>query len=669
MAPRRFYALDSVRAIAMLLGVVYHALLFGGGMMMMGGGGGSNGGQVLAGWVHSFRMALFFMISGFFSHMMFLKYGVWSYLAKRWWRLGAAMVVYLAVLFGINQISGRNGQGGFGPPRGRGPGGPGMAAGARPEGPGGPGRPGGFNPGGGPGGPGNPGGFTGPGGPGGPGGQNGPGGQSGPRGPGGPGGPGQGGFGPPPGGFGPPPGDGPDDDDFGGPGGPGGPGDFSPNRFLAEAIVEAGDKDHDGSLTAGELSGLGKEWFKKLDKNNSGKVTAKQFENRFPSLFMPAPNPGGPGDGMPRMNPIMFLSRGMGPGVFKAVDADKDGTLREAELADAMAKWAGDWAESGKSSVSVKQLTDGLTKVLPKFEMGGPFGGNAPIGQFLFGDKAREFGMGPMWFLWFLIVFATAGPLVACLFGKLSGVAGTGRVDTLLTTLLRAGLFPVLLAAVCVPVLWFDGTGVGRPPDGMSAIGSTFPDVMFRYHPDWPYFMTWFMAGWLLYRLRDQLELLGRFWLPTFVVGIAAHFYAETFSSGGMPFGPPSDDIEPSRKLLGYFVFAIAATSTSFGMMGFFQRYLNKPARLPRYLADTAFWIYLLHQELLIQVILPRLQPLGLPWWLQLAGALTSVVVVAAVTFELFIRRTPLTYLFGPAPAKKKKPEMPPGPSPVPSAG
>lgn len=36
----RYYALDSVRGIAMLLGVVYHALLFGGEMMMGPGGPG-----------------------------------------------------------------------------------------------------------------------------------------------------------------------------------------------------------------------------------------------------------------------------------------------------------------------------------------------------------------------------------------------------------------------------------------------------------------------------------------------------------------------------------------------------------------------------------------------------------------------------------------------------
>jgi Acyltransferase family/EF hand len=630
VAKPRFYALDSVRAVAMLLGVVYHALLFGGGMMMMGPGGpgrGGNGGQILMEWVHSFRMALFFMISGFFSHMMLKRYGVWPYLAKRWWRLGGAMVVYLAVLFGINQLTGgrggpfRGGPGGFGPPRGGGR--PEMTGGQRGFGPGGPGGERGFGPGG-------PGGFGGPGGPAGR---------------------------PPPdfargggtGGFGGPPGFGPG----------GGPMDFSAGGLLANGIVEAGDKNQDGTLTADELAQLGKDWFKALDTKHVGQLNPKEFSERFSSLFAPNSEGDESDDGMPRFNPLMFMGRGLAPGVFKVLDTDKDGVLREAEMSASMAKWTEDFANA-KQGLTQKQLSEGLTKVLPKMQMpgprGGPFGGTPVVGRFLFGDHAGEFGMGPMWFLWFLIVFATLGPAVAWIGGRVAGAIGWERVDGALVGMLRWGGFPLLLAGACVPILWLDGTSVGRPPDGMTAIGSTFPDVMFRYHPDWPYFMTWFMTGWLLYRLRGHLDGLGRGWPVFLAVGIGMHFYGKTFSSGGgMPFGP-QEEIEPSRQFLGYLTFMLAAAGTSFGMMGLFQRHLNRPARIPRYLADTAFWIYLLHQELLTQVILPRLTPLRLPWWLQLPAALGCVLAVAFTTFELLVRRTPLTWLFGPTPSGKPKP-------------
>ena len=95
----RYHALDSVRGVAMLLGVVFHALMF---RMFAGdappglpgmGMGGTGASRYFQDWLHSFRMPLFFLISGFFARMMFKKYGLKRYLLKRWQRLGVCLVV------------------------------------------------------------------------------------------------------------------------------------------------------------------------------------------------------------------------------------------------------------------------------------------------------------------------------------------------------------------------------------------------------------------------------------------------------------------------------------------------------------------------------------------------------------------------------------------------
>lgn len=83
---QRFHALDSVRATAMLLGVVYHSMMF---RMMVGGGspgpmGMGGPSRYLQDWLHCFRMPLFFLISGFFGRMVLEKYGTGAYLRKRW---------------------------------------------------------------------------------------------------------------------------------------------------------------------------------------------------------------------------------------------------------------------------------------------------------------------------------------------------------------------------------------------------------------------------------------------------------------------------------------------------------------------------------------------------------------------------------------------------------
>src|SRR5262249_12003458 len=102
----RYHALDCVRAAAMLLGVYYHAILFaamvGGPPGPPGMGGGS---RWLQEWLHSFRMPLFFLVSGFFCRMMLQKYGVKRYLERRWWRIGVPLFVGLFTFVPLYLIS------------------------------------------------------------------------------------------------------------------------------------------------------------------------------------------------------------------------------------------------------------------------------------------------------------------------------------------------------------------------------------------------------------------------------------------------------------------------------------------------------------------------------------------------------------------------------------
>jgi hypothetical protein len=81
----------------MLLGVVYHALLF---RVFTGGyppipRGAPEPPQWLEIWLHSFRLPLFFLISGFFSRMMLEKHGAGNYLRRRWARIGLPLLIGL----------------------------------------------------------------------------------------------------------------------------------------------------------------------------------------------------------------------------------------------------------------------------------------------------------------------------------------------------------------------------------------------------------------------------------------------------------------------------------------------------------------------------------------------------------------------------------------------
>lgn len=99
--PGRLYYLDAVRAFALLLGIVFHASL-----SFM---------PVYIGWAvmdvsthlavsifafisHSFRMELFFLIAGFFSHMTFHAKGARAFLKTRWVRIVVPFTVAWFIL-------------------------------------------------------------------------------------------------------------------------------------------------------------------------------------------------------------------------------------------------------------------------------------------------------------------------------------------------------------------------------------------------------------------------------------------------------------------------------------------------------------------------------------------------------------------------------------------
>jgi peptidoglycan/LPS O-acetylase OafA/YrhL len=79
-----------------------------------------------------------------------------------------------------------------------------------------------------------------------------------------------------------------------------------------------------------------------------------------------------------------------------------------------------------------------------------------------------------------------------------------------------------------------------------------------------------------------------------------------------------------------------------------FLRYLDRPSRTWRYLADTALWVYLIHQPLVI-IALALFRPLHLTWWAQTAAVSTVSVAAALLLYEAIVRPTPLVQWFGPA--------------------
>jgi hypothetical protein len=275
----------------------------------------------------------------------------------------------------------------------------------------------------------------------------------------------------------------------------------------------------------------------------------------------------------------------------------------------------------------------------------------------IFGNRAHHFTLGHLWFLWYLLIFATIAPFITKALGWLLLRPTPEAADRLGRWSIRFGVVPLALGLLSVPALMQTRGHFGWSLGTAEGVFGTFPDVLFQYQTDMPFYLAYFLAGWWLYRLRESLPDVARLWLPSLGVGCVA--FADACSVSVVFAAQTGLPHYGLIRLGGYALYAVGSAYLAWGFLGFFQRYVDRPSRVGRYLADTAFWVYLAHQEILEPAV-RWITPLHFPWWGQalLASALTTAATL--VLFEIVVRPTPLNRLFGPASPRRIRQEEPP---------
>lgn len=303
------------------------------------------------------------------------------------------------------------------------------------------------------------------------------------------------------------------------------------------------------------------------------------------------------------------------------------------------------------------------------------------VSSWLFGSSVRYFTLSHLWFLWYLLVFATVAPLVAVgaeiVGSRLPRRFPGSNVDTTRTSvaaspapnsggvvtdvsvdrssgngmaewLIRWNVIPALVGLISLPCLLLTRPFFGWSLGLAAGIGRAFPDFLWHVELDMPFYFAFFLWGWWLHRKQDLLPSVGARWWSSLTIGLIAFLISWSFSRRfSMQSTLPHYAL---LRLTGYFCYAVGSAYLSWGFLGLFQRFANAPTRLGRYLADTAFWVYLLHQALLFP-FLAWLAPFQLPWWLN--GSLSSLMTIMAALlfYECLVRATPLVRLFGPGSA------------------
>lgn len=236
------------------------------------------------------------------------------------------------------------------------------------------------------------------------------------------------------------------------------------------------------------------------------------------------------------------------------------------------------------------------------------------------GATAPAMPQGPstmhMWFLWMLLWFSLAAAGVAAL-GRWTPAPLLRAAGGLLQRLGRAWWGPAVLALPLVAAGWTYVDGLVTPG------GAFLPPAA-----EWVHNGLFFAFGIALF--HDQARLFDvlrrRAW---------AHLAL------GLPFFLASGALIEAHAHPGWIAFAYNTASWlwSFGLIGLALRRLARPNPALAYLADSSYWVYLVHLPLTVAM---GALLFGLPWpaELKMAANIAATTALCLASYQLLARRT-----------------------------
>lgn len=229
-----------------------------------------------------------------------------------------------------------------------------------------------------------------------------------------------------------------------------------------------------------------------------------------------------------------------------------------------------------------------------------------------------------LWFIYYLIWFC----LTAAAFGWLGRwvpAAWRTGAGAILQRIVSSWWGVIILTAPLAFIGSFFARGVVR------TTGSFIPTSFEFFH-----YGLFFAIGWVIYRYRD--ELLDRYvracWRYA-AAGLVSYVIARVLFY--------SVDAYPEQTQLFSTAIAIAYNLTSllwsFALLGLFMRYLPQRNRVLAYIADSAYWVYLIHMLCTIGFgVLLYNAPLGA--FAKMAINILATTLVCLVSYHVLVRYT-----------------------------
>ncbi len=243
----------------------------------------------------------------------------------------------------------------------------------------------------------------------------------------------------------------------------------------------------------------------------------------------------------------------------------------------------------------------------------------------------ETFPLTHLWFLWVLLILYVAMLVLRAPFAMADRDGGWGRFVDRITGALIGPWTPALMAAPLAVAFWL-------APNWTPFFGIPTPDTGLVPNPvALTAFGTAFGLGFLLDRRRDLLVRIERLWPVFTVVALGVGTGALVLAGGPVPELAPVTDPELKAPLAA--VMALAVFASTLAVLSLALRFASGYSAVRRYLADSSYWVYIVHLPLVIvgQILVVNET---WPWFVKFGVVIGGTMAISLLTYELLIRHT-----------------------------
>lgn len=233
-----------------------------------------------------------------------------------------------------------------------------------------------------------------------------------------------------------------------------------------------------------------------------------------------------------------------------------------------------------------------------------------------------------LWFLYYLML-ATGSTLLGAKLLSLCPPLKQGLerfADRALKRLARSSSSAAVLAIPTAACLYF-----------MSGWGMDTPDKSLIPHlPTYFVYLGCFALGWLIHRqpeLMSEISLLKPVRVLNILGSAALTLYLSEYQSD------PGFEFYEQARIAFAFSYGVLMWSLVFGAIGLFRRLFDKSSRLIRYIADSSYWLYLIHLPVVVWLQVAFAE-LPMNWSLKLPAISVITIGLSLLLYDLFVRPT-----------------------------